>query len=204
MKIGILGGGFDPLHLGHLWAAQQALEIAGLDNVWWVPYNKRNLDKIYDLRFTNYDKHIINYANNKQRLEMTGLAIRGHKNFKVLDTEIKRGGVSYTIDTIRELKKKYSQDEFFVIIGEDLVEELPKWKEHEYLKKMVNFCVVPRLEKKVSSGIIPEGIIPPRENLFLMSISSTAIRDCVKKGLPIRGMVGKGVENYIYKHGLYK
>lgn len=191
MKVGILGGGFDPPHLGHLWMAQQILEKTGLDQVWIVPYNIRNLNKIQNVIHSASlgQEFKMQNSSNLQRLEMTRLAIRGHEKFKVLDMEIKKQGVSYTIDTVSELIKKFPQNEFFFIIGADLVEELPKWKDYEKLIKMVKFLVFPRGEGKVD---------------VWTNLSSTIIRERVKKGLSINRMVRKGVERFIYKNKLYK
>jgi len=181
MKVGILGGSFDPPHLGHLLAAEKAIKKNRLDEVWFVPYNKRNLDK------GKSENPIIKSSNNLQRLEMTKLAVKGHKKFKVLDIEIKRGGVSYAIDTVLELKKKHLNYEFFWIVGEDLIPELPKWKDYKRLIKEINFIKVDNIGNR-------------EEN----KISSSTIKKRITKGLGIIELVTYRVEQYIKKNKLYR
>ena len=172
MKVGILGGRFDPPHLGHLAAAKFAQKRYDLDEVWFVPCNKGNLRK--DLLTSAHD-----------RVRM--LKLLTNNNFRVSELDIIRGGTTYTIDTIRDLKKKYPRVQFYFIVGEELVSELPRWKKWEKLKKEIKFLKV----KKQGFKKIPK-------------ISSSLIREKVKKGLSIKGMVTEGIEHYIDKHKLYK
>ncbi|MBM3243930.1 MAG: nicotinate (nicotinamide) nucleotide adenylyltransferase, partial [Candidatus Omnitrophica bacterium] len=108
MKIGILGGTFNPVHIGHLILAEEALEKLGLNKIIFMPAclppHKENID----------------IAAPNERLKMVKLAIKGNKKFIVSDIEIKRAGRSYTVDTVRELKKRSPKDEFYFIIGSDL------------------------------------------------------------------------------------
>lgn len=172
MKVGILGGRFDPPHSGHLAAAISAQKKYGLDEVWFVPCNKGNLRK----------EHL---TSAEDRVNMLNLCLNG--NFKISDVDIKRGGTTYTIDTIIDLKKQYPRIQFFFIIGEELASELPKWKEWEKLKKEIKFLKVKKQGyKKISK------------------ISSSLIREKAKKGLSIKGMVTNKVESYIYNNRLYR
>ena len=129
-RIGILGGSFNPVHAGHIDIAQQAMEHCNLDKVLFIPANvqphKQN-EKVIE---------------NHQRLAMLQIAINDYLNFEVSTMEIDRGGVSYTIETLRELKKMHSQDEFFFIIGEDCQPE--KWNDYEEMKKLIEFVKLPR------------------------------------------------------------
>ena len=114
MKIGILGGTFNPPHIGHLILAQTAEEKLGLDKVFFIPTNTPPHKNTFLLEA-------------KHRLAMVKLTVEDHKSFKALDWEIKRGGFSYTIDTIRELKSKYPGDQFFLIVGSDLANDFNSW-----------------------------------------------------------------------------
>ena len=188
MKIGILGGTFNPIHIGHLILAEEAREKLGLDRVIFVPAyfppHKENSD----------------IAPARERLAMVKIAIRGNKNFLASDIEIKRDGRSYTIDTIKEFKKRYPGDELYFIIGSDLLKYLDEWKDLSEIIRMVEFIVATRpgyaLEK------IPSYIktLPIRA----VDVSAYEIRECIKENKSFRSLVPEGVFNYINKKGLYK
>ncbi|MDP3732726.1 MAG: nicotinate-nucleotide adenylyltransferase [Candidatus Omnitrophota bacterium] len=187
MKIGILGGTFNPIHIGHLILAEEAREKLKLAQVIFVPAylppHKDNSD--------------IAYAN--ARLAMVKIAIKGNRYFSASDTEIKRDGRSYTIDTLKELKKIYPQDELYFIIGSDLLKYLDDWKDLQEIIKMVRFIVATRpgypLEK------IPSHIstIPIRA----VDISGFEIRKAIKDNLSFRYLVPEQVYRYIVKKKLY-
>lgn len=188
MKIGILGGTFNPIHLGHLILAEEIREKLTLDKIIFVPANlpphKEGLD----------------VAPCPMRLTMINLAAKGNRYFKVSDTEIKRKGKSYTIDTIREFKRLYPQDELFFIIGSDLLNYLDEWKDLNEITKMVKFVVATRpgypLEK------IPSYIAtcPIRA----VDISGFEIRRCIKENKSFRYLVPEAVYRYITKNKLYR
>ena len=188
MKIGILGGTFNPIHIGHLILAEEAREKLGLDRVIFVPTylppHKGNSD----------------IAPARERLAMVKIAISANKYFLVSDIEIKRNGRSYTIDTIKEFKKRYPGDELYFIIGSDLLKYLDEWKDLNEIIKMVEFIVATRpgyaLEK------IPSYIktLPIRA----VDVSAYEIRECIKENKSFRYLVPEGVFNYINKKGLYK
>ena len=188
MKIGILGGTFNPVHIGHLILAEEAREKLGLDKVIFVP------------TYLPPHKDNSDIAPAPERLSMVKLAIKDNRNFSVSDIEIKRDGRSYTIDTIKEFKTRYPKDELYFIIGSDLLKYLAEWKDLDEIIKMVNFIVATRpgypLEK------IPAYIktMPIRA----VDVSAFEIRSCVKENKSFRYLVPEAVYNFIRKKGLYK
>ncbi|TSC53920.1 MAG: nicotinate-nucleotide adenylyltransferase [Microgenomates group bacterium LiPW_16] len=162
--IAIFGGSFDPPHVGHITLIKQVFASSVVDEVWLVPNFSHNWKKTI--------------ASPDHRFKMCQLL----KNDKVkaCDIEVRRGGKSYAIDTVRELKKKYPDYQFYWLAGKDLLKELPKWKDPEALKKEIEFIAFPKT-----------------------NISSTMIRERIKKGLPITGLVPKKVEEYIKEYKLY-
>lgn len=188
MKIGILGGTFNPIHIGHLILAEEAREKLGLDKVIFVP------------TFLPPHKDNSNIAPASDRLTMIKLAIEGNKYFIVSDLEIKRNGRSYTIDTINEFKEKFGSDDLYFIIGSDLLKYLEEWKDLNEIIKIVKFIAATRpgypLEK------IPSYIntLPIRA----VDISAFEIRECVKENKSFRYLLPERVYNYIKKRGLYK
>lgn len=188
MKIGILGGTFNPIHIGHLILAEEAREKLGLDKVIFVP------------TFLPPHKDNSNIAPASDRLTMIKLAIEGNKYFIVSDLEIKRNGRSYTIDTIKEFKDKFGSDDLYFIIGSDLLKYLEEWKDLNEIIKIVKFIAATRpgypLEK------IPSYIntLPIRA----VDISAFEIRECVKENKSFRYLLPERVYKYIKKRGLYK
>jgi len=186
VKIAILGGAFNPLHIGHLILAQEIVDIVGVDKVFFVP--------------TNISPHKENNEiGPEHRLAMLKLEVAGNEFFEVIDSEIKRGGVSYTIDTVRELKKNYPEDEFYLVIGSDLLERLPEWKDYEDLKKEVKIVVAHRENYPVKQG--DNFIIA---NITQIDVSSSQIRKLIKRDRSIRYLVRDSIRDYIQEHKLYK
>jgi len=187
MKIGILGGTFNPIHIGHLILAEEAREKLKIDKIIFVPAylppHKDNLD----------------IASASHRFEMVKLAIRGNKYFVASDLEIKRDSRSYTIDTVREFRKSYPQDDLYFIIGSDLLNYLDDWKDLSEIIKIVSFIVATRpgyaLEK------IPSHIstLPIRA----VDISGFEIRRAIKEKKSFRYLVPEAVYRYIVKEKLY-
>ncbi|MCF7908461.1 MAG: nicotinate (nicotinamide) nucleotide adenylyltransferase [Candidatus Omnitrophica bacterium] len=186
MKIGILGGTFNPPHLGHSVLAIEAMEQLKLDKVLLVPTNiaphKQN-DKVEVAR----------------RLDMISLAFSQDKRFKIEDCEIKRGGTSYTIDTIKELKDKYPDDQFYLIIGSDLANDFSSWKDYQEVKKLIKIAVACRnnypLKEKDDFILL---------DIAQLYISSSQIRQLFKEGHCIEHLVKDRVFEYIKKHNLYQ
>lgn len=187
MRIGILGGSFDPPHLGHLLVAHQVKEIMKLDEVWLMPYFKHNWDSTE--------------SSARHRLAMAKLI--EEKGIIVSLEEIKYKRKSYTIQTIRRLKEKYSHT-FFWIVGSDVFADFKKWKEHENLVKEIKFFVVIRNGYSLPPKL-PKGFELVSSSEFITSnLSSSIIRRRLRKNLPVYGLVPEPVLSYIKKHKLYK
>ena len=188
MKIGILGGTFNPVHVGHLILAEEAKEKIGLEKIIFVP------------TYLPPHKNSSEIASAFDRYEMIKTAIRNNKSLLVSDIEIKRKGKSYTIDTLREFKKKYPNDELFFISGSDLLKYLEEWKDLTEILKMVKFIVATRpgypLEK------IPHYI--STVSIRAVDISAFEIRKAIKEGKSFRYLVPEAVFNYITKRKLYR
>ena len=188
MKIGLLGGTFNPVHLGHLLLADEAREKLGLGKVVLIP--------------ANLPPHKLNdeIAPSLERLRMARLAIKGNKSFSVSDMEIRRKGRSFTIDTIKEFSRLCPKDELYFIIGSDLLTYLDEWKDLPQIVSMVKFIVATRpgyaLEK------IPSYIttMPIRA----IDISGFEIRQRIREGRSFRYLVPESVFNYINRKRLYR
>ena len=183
MRIGIYGGTFDPVHHGHLILARQALEEFKLDRLVFVPTAESPF-KIHN-----------HTAPATDRLAMLQLAIRGEDRFEVDPLEIERGGVSYSIDTVKMFRSRDPEAELFFLVGEDNAYRLTDWHRFEELKKMVGFVVLSRSEDFQS----PEYPVVQRR----IEISSTEIRNRVANGESITYLVPESVKRYIEQHQLY-
>ena len=202
MRIGILGGSFNPVHVAHLIVAEEVRDQLRLDKVVLIPARVQPHKPAAEL------------ADADHRLEMVCLAVEGNPALEVSDIELLREGPSYSVDTMRELREgAAADDELFFIIGSDTVCELPAWKDVRRLVQLCDFVVVSRpgwaLEelKTIESAIGSEAVrrmaelrveVPP------LGISSTDIRRRVRQGRPIRYMVPNGVAEYIEKHQVYR
>lgn len=187
MKIGILGGSFDPPHFGHLLVARQTREVAGLDELWLMPYFAHSWD--------------VTVSKARDRLAMAKLI--EEPGIKVSDEETRQEVKSYTIDTVRRLKEKYPNDEFYWIVGSDVLGEFDRWKEYEMLKKEVAFLVFPRNGYPVPKEL-PHGFqLVSSPDLVTSNISSTIVRKRLQKGHSVVGLVPEGVLGYIQNHTLY-
>ena len=188
MRIGILGGTFNPIHIGHLILAEEAREKLKLKKVILVP------------AFLPPHKADSDIAPVKDRLSMVKLAIKGNKYLSVSDMEIKRGGRSYTIDTIKELNKIYSNDELYFIIGSDLFKYLNEWKDLKEINKLVKFIVATRPGYPLEN--IP--VYMKTIDIRAVDISAFEIRQCIKQNRSFRYLVPETVRDYIIKKSLYK
>jgi nicotinate-nucleotide adenylyltransferase len=192
VKRGIFGGTFDPPHYGHLIAAEIVLERQKLDRILFVPNS------------TPPNKNAEEVSAPEDRLAMVHAAVMDSEYFDVSDLEVKRGGISYTVDTLRQLKEGYPGDELHFLIGADILKEFETWKDPKEILSMIRVVAMTRPGKEnVPRDLqIPKGIalceIP------LIDISSTDIRSRVREGLPITFMVPAGVERYIKEKGLYR
>jgi nicotinate-nucleotide adenylyltransferase len=186
MKIGILGGTFNPPHIGHLILAQEMLEQLKLDKIFFIPTNNPPHKKGKQLE-------------PKKRFLMAKLAVAGNPNFKVLDLELKRKGKSYTVDTIVELKNKYPRDSFYLIIGSDLAKDFKKWKNSQKIKKMVTIIVAKRRGSSFRSSKSFKQV-----DIIQIELSSSQIRERIKKGKTVKYLIPKKVEDYIKENNIYK
>lgn len=191
MRIAIFGGAFDPPHLGHLLIAQQTLDFTNIDEVWLMPCFSHPFNK--------------KITNDQTRLELCKLAISDFKNKKirVCDFEIRLKEKSFTIDTVTTLKKTFKAERFFWLIGSDNLKDFKKWKDWQKLVKVIRFLVFPRVDfpiKKLPSDFRLIKSSPPISS----NLSSRIIRERVKKGLSIKGLVTEKVEEYIVENKLYK
>lgn len=188
MKIGILGGTFNPIHLGHLILAEEIRQKIGLSKVIFVPT---------DLPPHKEDGEIIPACH---RLKMLRLAIKANPYFSVSDIEIKRGNRSYTIDTIKKFNKIYHQDELYFIIGSDLVKYLNEWKDLKEIIVLVKFIVATR------PGYPLENLPAYMTTIDIraVDISAFEIRQCIKENFSFRYLVPEAVRDYIIKKRLYK
>ncbi|MFD3258342.1 nicotinate-nucleotide adenylyltransferase [Paenibacillus lentus] len=191
-KVGIMGGAFDPIHLGHLLAAERAREQFELEEIWFMPSH------------TPPHKHQSGVSG-EQRLAMVTEAICSNPAFKPLDIELRRGGVSYTVETIKELRKQYPDMEFYFIIGADMVNYLPKWEGIDELTEMLKFIGLQRpgsfLELDTLPPFIQDAVY--LAEMPLVDISSSMIRSRLTAGHSIRYMVPDTVYDYMTRSGLY-
>lgn len=185
-RIGILGGTFNPPHLGHLFIAEEVRIALQLEEIWFIPtYTPPHKDE--------YQIDAIDRRN------MVDIAISDNKYFKLNTLELERKGKSYTIETVRTLKEEYNNYDFHFIIGADMVEFLPHWYKVDELIGLIPFIGVKRYGYQLETPYpILEVDIP------MMDISSTEIRERVKNGLSVKYMVPKDVYRYIREKGLYE
>lgn len=193
MRIGLLGGTFDPIHLGHLRAAENAREGLSLDRVALVP--------------AGLPPHRPQPASSAwDRFAMVALAAAGHPHFVAWDLEVRRDGRSYTVDTVSALVEGRPEDAVVVIVGSDTFPEMTTWREPERLFSLCTVAVVPRPGEREDLPL--KAPFPGSRGVEAVSgpalpISSTLIRQRVRDGRSVRYLVPDGVADYITKRGLY-
>ena len=190
-KIGILGGTFDPIHMGHLVLAEQAREKFQLERVIFIPSASPPHKTEQELSLAIH------------RFEMTKLALEGNSFFSVSDIELKREGLSYTVETLRKLKELYENSEIYFLTGSDVLGEITTWKDPEEIYKLARIVigVRPGFDK-----FDPEDHFAKKSSIARITgvdISSTQIREKVRKGESIKYLVPSKVEEYIKKKNLY-
>ncbi|MDD5138660.1 MAG: nicotinate (nicotinamide) nucleotide adenylyltransferase [Verrucomicrobiales bacterium] len=189
MKFGLYGGSFDPVHLGHLLVAQAAVEELGLDRLFFIPAAQSPF------------KPENQPAPDAVRLQLLRLALAGRTNCEVDDQEIRRGGVSYTIETLRDYAKRFPGAQLFYLVGADNAAKLDEWCEPIELAKLAEFVAVPR------PGGAPAVFPPPFRGRtlkgFQFDVSSSQIRARVKAGLPVEHLVPPFVAGAIHAAKLY-
>ncbi len=192
MKIGFLGGTFDPIHFGHLLAAQDAFEQHKLDRLVIVPAAQAPL-KPNETQSTSAD-----------RLAMVRAATEWDTRFEVSDFELSKGGVSFTIDSARHFRALYPNDELFWVIGGDQLPKLHLWKDIESLAAIVEFIFLERPGYPVKAAPDVPGLRLHRCDGHLLAISSTELRDRTRRGLSLDYFVPHKAIVYIREKGLYR
>ena len=199
MKLGLLGGTFDPIHMGHLLIAEDAREQLGLDEVAFIPAGRPWLKA----------GHGVSGAG--RRLEMVELAVRGNTHFRVLDLEVQRAGSTYTVDTLEQLRGELpSTTDLYLLLGMDSIGDLARWRDPARLFELCTLVGISRPGyADLSPGDLP--VVAPgasEELLFIegpmVGISGTDIRERVALGRSIRYRVPDAVEAYVREHGLYR
>ncbi|MER1986071.1 MAG: nicotinate-nucleotide adenylyltransferase [Solibacillus sp.] len=185
-KVGIFGGTFNPPHIGHLIMANEAYEALGLDEVRFMPNAKAP------------HKAVAEEVTNAQRLRLVELAVATSPQFTVERFEMARGGVSYTVDTMRELIAREPDTKFYFIIGGDMIDSLHTWYRIDELMSLVQFVGVRRPGTKAETTYPVQMIEAPEINL-----SSTFIRQRLQRGGTLQFLLEPAVEAYIRKEGLY-
>ncbi|MDD4874519.1 MAG: nicotinate-nucleotide adenylyltransferase [Dehalococcoidales bacterium] len=198
MRTGILGGTFDPIHNGHILVAEVVSSLINIGKVIFIPAGCPNFKE---------DKPV---TEAKHRLQMVRLAIAEKPSFGLSTMEIDRGGVSYTVDTMRALNRRLNpEDELFLIMGWDNLRNLPLWHEPSELISLCKLAVVPRVGFPMPDLVSLESRIPGLSGRVTMldkpeiAVTSSEIRERVRLGLSIHGLVPVAVEDYIAENGLY-
>jgi nicotinate-nucleotide adenylyltransferase len=188
-RAGLFGGSFDPVHRGHLLVAQAACEELALDRLYFIPAAQSPF------------KPESQPAPGAQRLRLLRLALAGQARYEVDDQEVRRGGPSYTVETVRDYARRLPGSELFYLVGADHVPALPAWRAAEELARLVEFVVIPR------PGQGPFELPPPfrlrRLSGTPFGVSSSQVRARIKAGLPIDGLVPCPVAEAIANSALY-
>jgi len=191
-RLGILGGSFDPIHNGHLLCAEQLSEAVGLDRVLFIPCSR------------SPHKRSHAPAPDIHRIAMIKLALLNCPSFEISDLEIRRGGVSYTADTIRQLREAMGKDvDLWLLLGMDAYLEIPAWKDPDVVLAECRFAVARRPGydgRRLSAAFEARTRF---EKITSVDISSTGIRERLRQGRSIRYMVPDAVEDYIRKRKPY-
>ena len=199
MKLGILGGTFDPIHLGHLIIAQEAMSSLRLDRVLFVPAGDP------------WMKADTTITPRQHRLAMVVAAVGGNPKFKVSPSELERFGPSYTVETLEEFQEDYGlQAELHFIIGADALKDFGRWNQPERVLELCILAVVGRPAQEELDLSALEASLPGIGKRVVViddvsiGVSATDIRERVAEGRSIRYLVPPAVEAYIQEHGLYK
>lgn len=188
-RIGVMGGTFDPIHNGHLVAASEVQQSFELDEVIFVPTGQP------------WMKQDVSPA--EHRYLMTVIATASNPRFTTSRVDIDRGGVTYTIDTLRDLRREHPDADLFFITGADAVAQIVEWKDVEELWELAHFVAVSRPGHALSIRGLPEQGVSSLE-VPALAISSTDCRRRVDRGFPVWYLVPDGVVQYISKHHLYR
>jgi nicotinate-nucleotide adenylyltransferase len=186
VRIGLLGGSFDPPHVGHLLIAHDAVDALGLDRLVFLPTGTQPLKE---------GQH----APAAHRLAMTRLLVQGDARLAVDPVEIERGGLSFTVDTLASYAAKYPEAQRFFLVGADILESFSRWREPDRVRALATVAVMQRGGEPVS---LLEGMVAVQTRR--VDVSSTEIRARVRAGLPVQGFVTDSVAAYIAAERLYR
>jgi len=199
-KIGVFGGSFDPIHVGHLLLAEFCREEAGLDEVRFVP--------------TSQSPHkAAPAATAKHRLEMVRLATWGHPSFVVDATELERGGVSYTVETLQQMADRHPHENRYLLMGSDSLAEFGSWKNPQRICELATPLVVARDADSPTAWHVLEAMIGSERTTEIremtirfrqVEVASREIRQRISEGRSIRYQTPRAVEEYIRTQGLYR
>ncbi|MGE0554820.1 MAG: nicotinate-nucleotide adenylyltransferase [Gemmatimonadales bacterium] len=187
MDVGILGGSFDPIHHGHLIAARSVAETLGLDAVWFIPAGQQPF------------KTGQHGATASHRFAMTELAAAGERCFRVDPIEVERAGPSYTVDTVTALTERHPEIRFHLLLGADAAQLFPTWRDPDGVRARARLVVFERTGDPIPPRVADQTVRVPR-----IDISSTEIRERVRRGQAIRYLVPEAVSRYIDAHDLYR
>jgi nicotinate-nucleotide adenylyltransferase len=188
-RVGVMGGTFDPIHNGHLVAASEVAESFDLDEVIFVPTGRP------------WQKFEVSAS--EHRYLMTVIATASNPRFTVSRVDIDRTGLTYTIDTLRDLKAERPGSDLFFITGADAVAQILSWRDHDELWDLAHFVAVSRPGHVLSTDGLPSDDVSQLE-IPALAISSTDCRERVRDGHPVWYLVPDGVVQYIAKHHLYR
>ncbi|MFS0705871.1 nicotinate-nucleotide adenylyltransferase [Cellulomonas sp. 179-A 9B4 NHS] len=191
MRLGVMGGTFDPVHHGHLVAASEVAARFGLDEVVFVPTGQPSFKQ--DSVVTEVE----------HRYLMTVIATASNPRFTVSRVDVDRAGLTYTVDTLRDLKAERPDADLYFITGADAIAQILTWKDAAELFDMARFVAVTRPGHALSVAGLPEGRVDVLE-IPALSISSTDVRARARAGEPVWYLVPDGVVQYIAKHRLYR
>jgi nicotinate-nucleotide adenylyltransferase len=190
VRLGIYGGTFDPPHLGHLVAASDACDVLALDRVLWVPSGRHPLK----------EGRVRTPA--ALRLEMVRAAIAGDVRFAADDLELRRGGPSYTVDTLRELRARHPGAALFLLAGADLLAELPRWKDPDEVCRLATLAVMSREGDALPAAAVEAGRVAVR--VTRVDVSATEVRRRAAEGRTIRYLVPEAVRAILERELPYR
>jgi nicotinate-nucleotide adenylyltransferase len=189
-RLGLFGGTFDPVHCGHLLAARAAIEELELERLFFIPAAQ-----------SPFKAERPPLAPAAERLRLLRLALAGQTDCEVDDREVRRGGISYTVETLREYARRFPGAELFYLVGADHVRTLPRWKEAEEVARRARFVALMR------PGEPPPEFPPPFQGVsltgFPLGVSSSLIRARIRAGKPLEGLVPAPVAEAIREARLY-
>src|SRR5680860_86198 len=186
-RIGVLGGTFDPIHVGHLAVASEVCHALDLDRVLVVPTWRQPF------------KDSEGYATPEQRLEMCRLAVAADERLEVSDVDIVRGGITHAVDTLTDVAAAYPGAELFFIAGADAISRLSEWREPERLLTLARFVAVGRPGHESPASTATQLVVDAPQ----LGVSSTEVRRRRRTGAPVRYLVPDTVAEYIVQHSLY-